>query len=355
MKTYSDCLQKLKESHEYLQEDGLAIGLKPIPDCDEMGVLDGRLLADYLQNGGVVYPANFSALTPEDIALVRRQMGTPSEDLSHGVSAQQFSVGQKEIPLFVYRPDSAAPHALVFYIHGGGFLGGCARMDENVCKLIAEKANAVVATPDYSLAPEHPFPCALDECREALSWVCRHASEWHADPGRLIISGDSSGGNLALACSQKDRDEGLHRIKGQMLLYPCLNPGKIPIDGKTWDENRYAVCSHEKELREIIHDVGIFNDLIAKTYVSKPEDLHNSYVTPLLGPFKDLPRTLVVTAEFDYLRLEGEMLTRKLLEAGVSAKNIRYLGMCHAFVEHLGSYPQAEDCIAELADFVNNP
>ena len=195
----------------------------------------------------------------------------------------------------------------------------------------------------------------MNDCFDALKWVYENADSIGGDREKISIAGDSAGGNLAAVCALKERDLGLHRIKSQILLYPAINVGKLDIDGKTWNESKYQMNRNADVLKAFIKDVGKFNELIALTYVKNPEDLKNPYVTPFFAQsFGGMPKTLIVTAEYDYLRLECEEYARRLIQDGVSASIIRYSGVCHAFVEHLGYYPQAEDCINEIAEFIKN-
>lgn len=355
MKSYQYCVRKLKETNIFIDEDGLKIQVKPIPDCEEIGVPDDRVLADYLECGGMIYPKDNNSLTAEDITLVRNQMGSPNKDISTGVFTEEFHIGENQISLYVYRPDHQNNHPVVIYIHGGGFFGGCAKMDENPCKLLAQKANAIVISVEYSLSPENPFPAAMEDCMNALDWVCTHAESIGGDITKISVAGDSAGGNLATVCALRDRDLGLRRIKNQILLYPAINVGKLDIGSKPWDESKYKMNRNIDVLKVFAEDVGKFGELISLTYVKEPGDLKNPYVTPFLAKsFRDMPKTLIVTAEFDYLRLECEEYARRLIQDGISTSIIRYNGVCHAFVEHLGYYPQAEDCIAEIANFINN-
>lgn len=355
MRSYQYCIEKLKSARVFIEEDGLTIQVKPIPDCEEEGVPDDRVLADYLKFGGMIYPKDNNALTAEDIAMVRGQMGSQNKDISTGVFTQKYCTGENKIPLYIYRPDQQNNHSVVIYVHGGGFLGGYAKMDENPCKLLAQKANAIVVSVEYRLAPEHPFPDAMNDCLDALKWVYENADSFGGNREKISIAGDSAGGNLAAVCSLKDRNLGLDRIKNQVLLYPAINVGKLDIGGKAWNESKYQMNRNSDVLKAFVKDVGKFNELIALTYVKEPADLKNPYVTPFFAQsFRDMPKTLIVTAEFDYLRLECEEYARRLIQNGVPTSIIRYSGVCHAFVEHLGYYPQAEDCINEISEFISN-
>ena len=353
MISYDACLARLRDGCQSVPEDGGKTLIKSIPDADGNSRMDPRLFNDLRNSSGLSYPADFGSVTGEELRVLRSQMGAPNVDLSSGVTVSVAHIGTRRMPLYIYSPKRVSGGNAVLYIHGGGFLGGTALIDENPCKLLADRAQCVVVSPEYRLAPEYPFPCALDDSCDALDWLAANAGSLGVSCDRIFVSGDSAGGNLALSCVLRDAALGRRRIIGQLLLYPCLNPGKLIEAGSPWSAEKYMLGDDGGMLRRVVDDVGIFCDLISRTYVSRREDLLNELVSPLLrDSFAGLPRSMIVTAEFDYLRLEGEELARRLARDRVETRLIRYSGLGHAFVEHLGYYPQSEDCIDEMARFI---
>lgn len=278
-------------------------------------------------------------------------MGCDNVDLSHQVTSErrilQTDVGA--VPVYIYQPEGSVPKPLVVYIHGGAFFGGSPRVVENPCRLLAERSGAVVLSVDYALAPKARFPVGLNQCWQAVCWAYEHAKELSADPTRLTVMGDSAGGNLAAGCTMLDRNS---IIQLQILLYPCT---LMDLTREHWDEGRYVIASdleqHTREvLQKLILETRSFFDTMKAAYLNAPDQASNPFVSPLLE--KDLsgmPRTLIMAAEYDYLRQQAEEFGRRLSEEGVDTTFYLYKGMGHAFFEHTGEFPQAEDCTDEAA------
>jgi acetyl esterase len=130
--------------------------------------------------------------------------------------------------LRVYTPRSPGPYPLLVYFHGSGFVLCSLNTHDGMCRNLCAGADCLVVSVDYRLAPEHKFPAAIDDCAFATRWVAEHATELNGDAPRLVIAGDSAGGNIAAATALRLRDEGGARLCGQLLLYPvtdCHTPG----------------------------------------------------------------------------------------------------------------------------------
>jgi acetyl esterase len=193
-----------------------------------------------------------------------------------------------------------------------------------VCRALAVAANAVVVSVDYRLAPEHHFPAAVDDAYAALQWVAGHVDDYGADASRVAVAGDSAGGNLAAVCAQSAHADGL-RLAAQLLVYPATD-----VAGE------YASRSDNAE--------GYFMSLadarwFAEQYIGKTEDearaeglLADARLSPLLAHSLDgLAPAIVVTAEFDVLRDEGNAYAAALEKAGVSVVHREFPGLIHGF------------------------
>jgi acetyl esterase len=221
--------------------------------------------------------------------------------------------------LRVYRPNALHDLPAVVYYHGGGFSLGDLDTHDRICRLLASRAQALVVSVDYRLAPEHPFPAAVDDAYAALRWVHGHANGLDADPGRLTVAGDSAGGNLAAVAAIRARDEGGVPLVFQLLIYPVT------------DLSSFATRSHE-DLKEGFLLSRTFAEAMRRAYVPLPEDRRRPYASPLLAPdLQGLPPALIITAQFDPLRDEGEAYGRRLAAAGVKVATIRYNGVTHGF------------------------
>ncbi len=263
----------------------------------------------------------------------------PLETLSPDVARQVFVMPQGEIeevgkvfdrtipgsetdiPVRVYYPkgEQTSYPALVYY-HGGGWVVGNIESHDNVCRALTNLANCVTISVDYRLAPEHKFPAAVEDSYEAVKYVFDHAEEFQIDRSRIAVGGDSAGGNLAAVVSNMAKEKATPTISFQLLIYPSTNLGGEPTVSMQENAEGYFL---EKGTMEWFRDC----------YLNSEEDKQSPLTSPMLfGDFKDLPSALVITAEYDPLRDEGEEYANKLAEAGVKVEAVRYDGTIHGFV-----------------------
>lgn len=248
-----------------------------------------------------------------------------------------------DVPVRVYSPSEAVTEGLLLYLHGGAFFSGSLETHDAVCRSLAVASGWTVVSVGYRLAPEHAFPAGLDDSLAVLHWVTEHAAELGWSGARLAVAGDSSGGTFAAVVSALAHDAGFDRIERQVLLYPSVD-----LD---FDLDRYA------SLRENAVGYGL------ETVGLKP---HNSFylasgadpADPRVSPIKreslaGLPEALVITAEFDPLRDEGEAYAARLAEAGVATTVHRVEGATHGFVQHWGFLPEFQPVFAEVGEFLN--
>ena len=207
---------------------------------------------------------------------------------------------------------------VVFY-HGGGFALGDLETHDRICRRLARASGAIVLSVDYRLAPEHPFPAAPDDAFAALTWAHDNAEDLGGDPGRLAVAGDSAGANLAAVTALRARDEGFPPLVFQLLVYPVTNLADLDT------------ASHEA-FREGYLLSRPFIELNRRRYVPLEEQRHNPYASPLFADeVSDLPPALIITAQFDPLRDEGEAYGHRLQAAGVPVTISRYDGVVHGF------------------------
>ena len=263
------------------------------------------------------------------------------------------------IPCRVYTPKKAAGRSgypCLMYYHGGGFIGGSLKCVDPACKCMAKYGDAVVVSVDYRLAPEHPYPQGFDDCYDALCWVFSHASDFHIDRERMGTCGDSAGANIAAAVAIKDRDCRGGMVKFEALVYPTTNPAQIPSKEYKWNEKEYNIRK-DGAYKDLIHksihspcDIG--DTMIADLYgAGDAKKMKEVYASPMVeSNLKGICPTVIINAEYDFLRLEGEAYGRALAKAGVKTDMIRYQGVDHAFLDKVGDYPQAEDCAKEIAE-----
>lgn len=223
------------------------------------------------------------------------------------------------IPVRVYTPNGSAPFPLLVYFHGGGWVLGSLATHDGICRDLAAGAGCVVVSVDYRLAPEHRYPAAAEDCYAAAQWCAAHAAEIGADPGRIAVGGDSAGGNLAAVVAQMARDRGGPRLVFQLLVYPVTDAA---CDTPSYRDNAAGYLLTAPDMAWFWgHYLGD-----ARARGEEP------YASPLRArDLAGLPPALVVTAELDPLRDEGEAYGAALERAGVAARVTRYDGMIHGF------------------------
>lgn len=346
--TYRVLAEQLETARQVHTIDRVETIIKPIPDSDVSGDLDPRVLA-VIQGYVAAEPE-----TSFDLATARASMGWPNRDVTTmDIATDHVMIPSDDgdIPARLYRPRTEETLPAIVFFHGGGFFGGTLDTVENPCKLLAEKANTLVVSIDYRLAPEHPFPAGLNDCFRAVEWVYDQAEELNVRQDRIDVAGDSAGGNLATACCLLDRSNETNMIRFQALIYPVVNLGSIPTDDYEWKLDDYEIKHHHDLIRGVVMALGDSDGLLNHVYLQGKAELTDPLVSPLFAEdVTGLPPALIITAEYDYLRLEGEAYARKLARDGVPTRLIQYRGMDHAFMDKLGDYPQAEDCMIEIAN-----
>src|SRR5438874_6338251 len=224
-----------------------------------------------------------------------------------------------EIPVRVYTPEGRAPFPVLVYFHGGGWVIGSLETHDGICRHLANAAGAVVVSVDYRLAPEHPFPASGEDAYAATRWVAANAAAIGGDPRHIAVGGDSAGGNLAAVVPLMARDRGGPPLVFQLLVYPVTDVPSAKTASYRENAEGYFLTA------KMMH--WFWNH-----YCGKNPDLSDPYLCPLRAKdLKRLPPALVVTAEFDPLRDEGEAYAARLREAGVAATAKRYPGMIHGF------------------------
>jgi acetyl esterase len=240
------------------------------------------------------------------------------------------------IPIRITFPEGDAPLPALVFFHGGGWVVGSIATHDLLCRTLTNLAQVVVVSVEYRLAPEHPYPAALRDACNATAWVAARGTALGIDPARIFVGGDSAGGNLAAAVALHARDRGGRSLAFQLLIYPITNDD---LDTPSYQEyaNGYMLT---REAMAWYWD----------QYVPEPGGRRHPYVSPLrANDLSGLPPALVVTAEYDVLRDEGEAYARRLEEAGVPARLIRYDGLIHGFLRRTAMFDRARVAMDEIA------
>lgn len=291
-------------------------------------------------------------LFPQARRAVETSAGTPSvADPSYDIQAareqaralalkvEREAVGEVRdidadgVPCRLYRPVGAVEGVIV-HLHGGGFVFNDVEVHDAVSRQFANRAGIAVLSVDYRRPPEDRFPAAVDDVDTVLGWLDRHVDDLGL-AGPSYVHGDSAGGNLALVAALRHPG----RFRAVALIYPFLDPAG------TFES--YETAAEGFDRREA--------EWYWQQYAASADDLTNPDLAPLLSPrLGTLPPTLVVTAEHDPLRDEGEHLARELAEQGVSVVATRYLGMVHGFWRHSDAFDAAEPLVRQVAGFLRS-
>ena len=248
-----------------------------------------------------------------------------------------------DVPVRIYTPVEADSFGLLVYLHGGAFFLGSLDTHDHVARALAQATGLRVLSVGYRLAPEAAFPAGLQDCYGVVRWAAEHGEELAWDGGTLALAGDSSGGTFVAAVAAMAHDDGFDAITHQVLFYPSLD-----LD---FDEDRYP------SLRENAVGYGLETAGL-KPFNAFYLDSGADPADPLVSPIKradlgGLPPALVVTAEHDPMRDEGELYGRRLAEAGVPATVSRYAGAGHGFVQHFSWIPEYAEVYRETAAFLD--
>ena len=275
-----------------------------------------------------------TTLTPVEARLAPTPLAAAPEAVA-SVVAQAIPGPGGPMRVRIYRPADPLPAALVWF-HGGGWVTGSLDGADDQCRILANRGRCVVVSVDYRLAPETKFPGPVDDAYAAVSFVSAHAAAFGIDPTRIAVGGSSAGGNLAAAACLVARDRGKPKIVFQLLTVPVT-------------DLRYGATSHE----EFAEGFGLTKadmEWYARHYIRTDADADDPYASVLRADLRGLPPALVITAECDPLRDDGEAYAKKLADLGIAARGARYPAMFHgflAFPELLAEARQAYDDAGE--------
>jgi acetyl esterase len=240
------------------------------------------------------------------------------------------------VPVRVFRPASAAASAgVVAYFHGGGWCIGSIASFDPLCRALANASGAIVASVGYRLAPEHPFPAAVEDAHAVVRWLGEHAAELGGDPARLAVAGDSAGGNLAAAVARRLRDEGGPPLRLQALIYPVTDAGNATTSYRESAEGYGLTAASMRRWWRVYLDGA---------------DAQQPDCSPLRAEdLSGLPPAFVLTVDRDVLRDEGELYARALEAAGVPVTLRRYDDAIHGFFRWLARADVSRRAVDEVA------
>lgn len=324
------------------------------PHAFEKKVLD-REMAKGEPRVGMFYQKNQVPSEDLDLALLRTEMKREGEDITTS-EIQELSkiikIKDHMINIHIYRgKDTGKKKNAVLFIHGGAFFGGDVKTKGNQCRYLAEQTDAVVISPEYRLAPETPFPGAVDDVMGTLDWITEHAEKLKIDEDKIAVMGESAGGTLAANCCLMDQKE---RIKLAVYIYGALDLTPAERTPYHWDYSLYDMYEGQKDyIMNRLFRFKELTDYMEDLYVQNGYSTMDGEVSPLYAEdLSKMPKTLMVEAEFDYFKICNDEFVKRLTEAGINTEVILYEGLDHGFFDRIGSLFQAEDCIREIAERV---
>ncbi len=277
-----------------------------------------------LKNAVEEMAANSATTRAMNVALPA--MPEPVEAIKHILIP-----GKKgEILARVYYPGDDPNLPVIVYFHGGGFVIANLDVYEPSCRALCNAAEAIVVSVAYRQAPEHKYPAAVEDAYAATQWVLQNAANIGGDPSRVAVAGESAGGNLATVSCIIAKEKGGQMPVAQLLVYPVAGGGEYP----SYQENADAKPLNTAMLPWFF-----------KYYLENESQKQEKYVAPILADLSGLPPAIVITAEFDPLRDEGEAYAKKLTDAGVSVKAQRFDGVSHEFFGLAGAVGKAKDAL----------
>lgn len=227
---------------------------------------------------------------------------------------------QNKIPIRIFIPDVSKILPVIVYFHRGGWVFGNIEEADPVCRKLANHLGCIVASVEYRLAPENPFPKPLEDCYDATQWIAKNASHFGGDRANLIVCGESAGGNLAAAVALMARDVQEPSISAQLLIYPVISSS---IEDASYDKcvDRYFLTKDAM-------------NFFWSMYLKSPGDDKNPYASPdQATDFTRLPPALIITAEYDPLRDEADKYAKNLHEAGVNVILRCFSEVIHGFID----------------------
>lgn len=262
----------------------------------------------------------------------------------HAVEEKVISTTEADITIRIYTPEEKESYPVLMYFHGGAFLSGTLESHDEVIRPICMESGYKVVSVEFRLAPEYPYPAALNDCYNATKWVTEHKEELQWDGQNLALAGDSSGGNLVAVVSLLARNKKEFNITKNVLLYPSLDLDFSSFRYPSLTENGTGYFVESAQLAEL-------NGF----YLLGGVDTDNPLVSPIREQnLEHFPKSLIVTAEYDPFRDEGELFAENLKKSGVPVELKRYEGVTHGFLGKWTHLDEFQGVYQYIGDFLSS-
>ncbi|MEG2707590.1 MAG: alpha/beta hydrolase [Vagococcus sp.] len=355
-------VKKIKEKQYKEIRRDVEIIVKPIPDCDIDGTMDPRVYKGAKKMSMIMkfMPKSMFQMdaSPKSIKRLRKMFNSVDSTPMVEEKIEEYSFTAKaadgfDIPMTRFMSQKPVENAPVLYfIHGGGFFAGSTDVVREALKLFVSQTNMIAVSIDYRLAPENPYPIGHNDCYTGLRFLADHVAEWGGDPRSIFVAGDSAGGNLTSYCSNRNIEENRDDVCGQILLYPTLNMGGVKDPYTTFDIDQ-DIAIYDKQKSVIKPGIEMMASMSSGlSEVLGTKDILTKYLSPYVSVSEKMPVTMITSGEHDFLTFESLAYAKKLVDLGVDTTFTLYKGMGHAYIDHVGNFPQAEDCMEDISAFV---
>lgn len=308
--------------------------------CTTSNELDPATVS-FLDDFSKIFASIKDLSIPEQRETIKEMFRVPKSQLESIERIEDMVIpgrhGSINVRLFLPKNEDLLP--VIIYFHRGGWVYGSIEESEVICRRLANETGSIVAAVEYRLSPEHKFPIPLEDCYDATKWIFENAPTFLVDPNKVILCGESAGGNLAAAVSLMMLKTKQFSIAGQLLIYPILTSD---LEQKQYDN------SPDKSLLSYENMQFFWN-----MYLSSSEDGENPFASPLKNKnFANLPPCFIVTAQYDALKHEGASYGEALQMAGVAVQVKNYPGVIHGFLDLPLADAIKKEAIADIVAWV---
>ena len=271
-----------------------------------------------------------------DLLGMRTASGGPTM-----ASSEDRWIGARGRRIFcrVHKPAENASAPTLIYFHGGGWVWANVDTHDRMTREYAASGGVNVVSVDYALSPEAKFPQALEECAAVVEWIAENGASWGLNQERLLVGGDSAGGNLALATALLLRDRGEPQLRGILANYPVADSRFDTPSYREFGPGGYGLNLERMSFYWSV-------------YIAHEADRLNPLAAPLRADLSGLPPVLVLLAELDMLRSEGEALVDKLRAAGNAVETKTFSGVVHGFLRATEAVQKARDAVAAAGEWM---